>query len=201
MFTGIVKEIGKIIEIKKSSDIIKLKVYSPIIFKDAEIDDSISINGVCLTIIEISKDIALFDILPETINKTNLSFLKANDLVNVESSLRFNGKVGGHIIQGHVDETVIITDIEKDGEAKKITFTGNPVYMDMLVEKAFISLDGISLTIISVTKETFQVMIIPHTFTNTVVKNWKIGSKVNMEVDITNKSIYKYMQLLKDKRA
>ncbi|MCL2567145.1 MAG: hypothetical protein FWE18_03495 [Alphaproteobacteria bacterium] len=96
-------------------------------------------------------------------------------------------KIGGHLIQGHVDDVVIIKDMQKNGDALDITFEGNPHYMAMLVEKAYIALDGMSLTIVSTSHNIFKVMIIPHTFNNTIVKNWQIGSKVNMEIDIINK--------------
>ncbi|TWP26237.1 riboflavin synthase [Apibacter muscae] len=194
MFTGIIKQQSKIISLDKSEDIIKLTVESDQLFQNAAVDDSIAVNGVCLTITQLQENKASFDVLPETIERTNLSLLKVGDVVNTEDSMTASTRIGGHFVQGHVDTTSTITKVEEDGEAYDIYFTCDKKYLNMLVEKAYIALDGMSLTITAVTPEFFKVMIIPHTFSQTIVKNyWKVGYQVNTEIDILNKSIYKYI--------
>ncbi|MDR2007940.1 MAG: riboflavin synthase [Alphaproteobacteria bacterium] len=199
MFSGIIKEIGRVDNIIKTDGKITLEVAAPLLLKDAVIDDSIAVNGVCLTVVHLSANTATFEILPETIARTSLGDLVIGGEVNVESSITLQDKIGGHMVQGHVDDVVIIKSIQANGAALDITFTGNSAYTDMLVEKAYIGLDGMSLTITAVEENTFSVMIIPHTFNNTVVKNWQVNTKVNMEVDIINKSIYKYIKALEKK--
>ncbi|TWP28080.1 riboflavin synthase [Apibacter muscae] len=194
MFTGIIKHQSKIISLEKSEDIIKLTVESDQLFQNAAVDDSIAVNGVCLTITQLQENKASFDVLPETIERTNLSLLKVGDVVNTEDSMTASTRIGGHFVQGHVDTTSTITKVEEDGEAYDIYFTCDQKYQNMLVEKAYIALDGMSLTVTAVTPEFFKVMIIPHTFSQTIVKNyWKVGYQVNTEIDILNKSIYKYI--------
>jgi riboflavin synthase len=196
MFSGIIKEIGKVVNIIKSPDKITLTIAAPLSLEKAVVDDSIAINGVCLTVVSLAENTAAFEVLPETISRTSLADLEIGSEVNTEESLTLADKIGGHMIQGHVDDVVIIKNMQKNGAAIDITFEGNPKYMAMLVDKAYIGLDGMSLTIVSVQDNTFKVMIIPHTFNNTIVKNWQVGSKINMEVDIINKSIYKYIKAM-----
>ena len=200
MFTGIIKQLGEVEAIKQQTGKVSLTIKANCI--SPEIDDSIAINGCCLTIVKLEHHPKInlnsysltFDVLPESLKKTNLSNLVVGDKVNLEESVQLTTKLGGHIIQGHVDCTVEVVKITPEGDSILYELKVPQPYHNMLVEKGFVSLDGVSLTVVNTTKEGFTVMIIPHTSKNTTITNWTVGSRVNLEVDIINKSIYSYLQ-------
>lgn len=203
MFTGIIKHLGKIKRADLSSGQLRLAVEGT--FTSPEVDDSIAINGCCLTVVEVEKiaNSALanryevsFDVLPESLAKTNLSALTPEAEVNTEEALRVGDKLGGHLLQGHVDTVATLCQILTEGKSLKCFFKAPPEFLQMIVPKGFVALDGISLTVVDLNSETFSVMLIPHTRKISVAKNWKVGSQVNLEVDIFNKSIYSYLQKL-----
>lgn len=206
MFTGIIRILATVVALEKTQGKTVLKVAGP--FNNPEVDESIAINGCCLTVVAAEKSenkaegnphwLLSFDVLPETISKTALNDLKIGEEVNAEESLTYGtSKVGGHMLQGHVDVTATLTNITPEGDSFIYTFDLAAPFVNMLLPKCFIALDGISLTVTAVTKTHFSVMIIPHTRKYTVAKNWSVGSLINVEVDILNKSIYSYMQHFK----
>lgn len=199
MFTGIIKELAIVTKIVNTTQKVLLKVSTSSVFNTAQVNDSIAINGCCLTITELTNNTASFDILPETLKLTNLGLLTVNQQVNIESSLTLQDKLGGHILQGHVDCTASVLKLEPDGDSTRVYFSLPSKFLKMLVPKGFISINGISLTIVEVTKQYFSVMIIPHTKTITNAKDWQVGTLVNIEVDIMNKSIYYYLQQFNNK--
>ena len=187
MFTGIVQEIGIVRYFSRYQKVNNLRICSKIVSSSTNIGDSVSINGTCLTVTEIKGDILSFDLLAETVELTNLGLLKAGDLVNLEGSLKFNGKVSGHFVTGHIDCLGIV---KKKGSIKNNHFfeiTVPTKFMNLLVSKGSIAIDGISLTIDSVFRDFFTVYIIPHTLNNTILGKKTIGSKVNIEFDILAK--------------
>ena len=193
MFSGIVEKIGRIVEFKDNILVIEEEKLS----KELNISESIAINGICLTVIYINKETFSVEDTPETINRTNLSELSENELVNLEKPLRYNGLVGGHLVQGHVDCVGEITEQETNVNAKIFTISIPETHSRYVVEKGYISVDGISLTIVECASNYFSISIIPFTLENTNLKNKTIGQNVNLEFDITGKYIEKLLNTKK----
>ena len=189
MFTGIIEKIGKVSHVveKNISQVIGIRIDD---FHSA-LGDSICINGVCLTVEKIHQDIYSFSISPETNNLTNLNHLEKNHEVNIETSLTINKLISGHIVQGHVDTTAEIVEIEQQDNSWFIRLKLNKDFCKYIIHKGSITLDGVSLTVNDVTNSEFNVMIIPHTYQNTIFRTYKIGSIVNIEIDILAKYIEK----------
>jgi len=185
MFSGIVEKIGTISEFKENILTIKEETLS----KELNISESIAINGICLTVIDKNKETFSVEVTPETINRTNLNRLSKNESVNLEKPLRYNGLVGGHLVQGHVDCVGEIIKEEINVNAKIFTISIPETQSKYIVEKGYISVDGISLTIVECAGNYFSISIIPFTLENTNLKNKIIGQNVNLEFDITGKYI------------
>lgn len=188
MFTGIVEEIGTIINQKNP-----LVVSVSKILEDIHIGDSIAVNGTCLTVTAFTKDSITLDVMNETYSKTNLGSLKAGNKVNLERAMPANGRFGGHIVSGHIDGTGILTDISSDGIAKWLTITAEKDILNYIVLKGSVALDGVSLTVAHVDNKCFKVSIIPHTQSETTLLSKPIGSTINIENDIIGKYIEKFM--------
>ena len=192
MFNGIIYKTGKVRFISKNNKSILIGVHTDLKFKNKDIGSSISCNGVCLTLVKIENKIIFFYLSVETLNRSNFKWLKIGDSINIENSLIFGQKISGHFIQGHVDTTAKIKKINIQG---KVWLTrlliSNKKLSKFLVEKASISVNGISLTISKVNKNFFEINIIPHTLKLTNLTNLKINSIVNIELDIFVKYIIK----------
>ena len=189
MFTGIIETIGKVSHVteKNISQVIGIRIDD---FNSA-LGDSICINGVCLTVEDIDDNIYSFSISPETYGLSIFKNIKKNDDVNIEKSLTINKLLSGHIVQGHVDTCSEITELRKIDNSWYVKIKIDSTYMKYIIQKGSITLDGVSLTINEVYTDEFSVMIIPHTFSNTIFKNYKIGSILNTEIDILAKYIEK----------
>lgn len=193
MFNGIIFDTGKVKYIKKNKGSIYVGIQSNIKFKNTDLGASVSCDGVCLTITKIYKDIIFFYISKETISRSNLRFLKKNQKINLEKSLIFGQSVSGHFLQGHVDTTANILKISFIDKTWLIRFKlVNIKLRNFLVEKASISINGVSLTISKVYKNYFEVNVIPHTLKLTNLSELKHNSLVNVELDILGKYVYKY---------
>ena len=192
MFTGIVEEVGSVEEVKP----VGLIIGASLVMHDLAVGGSISVNGACLTVT--SRDDATFsvDVVPETLRRTNLGSLEVGGYVNLERPLAVNGRLDGHIVQGHVDGTGTIEAIAPDGEASLLSVKAPAALMRYVVEKGFIAVDGTSLTVVNCVDDAFQVAIIPHTRKNTVFAYRKVGDPVNLEVDI----LAKYVECLSSVR-
>lgn len=186
MFTGIVEEIGSIINPGN-----KLKIKCKKILSDVNLGDSIAVNGICLTVTEFNTDSITVDVMNETLNKTYLGSMKKGDLVNLERAMPANGRFGGHIVSGHIDGTGIIRKIKKDGISIWYSISADNKILNYIVEKGSIAIDGISLTVAYIDEEVFKVSVIPHTQENTTLLSKNIGDKVNLENDIIGKYIEK----------
>lgn len=192
MFTGIIEGLGNIIRFdKKTSNrsAAKMKIKLGKIAKGLKIGDSVAINGVCLTAINISKDVAEFEMVGETIKKTNLGSLKSGNKVNIERSLKVGERLEGHFVLGHVDGMGIISKMEKQLNQIKIWTKVPKELSKYVIKKGSVTVDGISLTVVDVLKDQFSVSIIPHTMKITNLSYKKIGDKVNIETDILGKYI------------
>ena len=183
MFNGLIREIGKV----KSFSNNKLKIISNL---KPEIGDSIAINGVCLTVTKVYQNEFEVELSPETQKIIPIENYEAGKLVHLEEALRFGDKIDGHLIQGHVDAIGEILEIKKNKNSYDLIIKTSPEIMKYIAEKGSISIDGVSLTINDVYSDRFRLTIIPHTFENTIFKNYKIHQKVNIETDMFARYIY-----------
>lgn len=193
MFTGIVETIGIIQDITFLTNNIQFVISPKIPFHDVIIGDSIAVNGACLTVTQLTDNTFFVTAVPETLRVTNLNQLTQNSIVNLERSLKLNARLGGHYVQGHVDGTAEIIDLNIDDSAWSVTFNFSPALAKYIVNKGYITIDGMSITIIDVTSDTFTVTFIPHTQQATIVHQYRLGSKVNIEVDIISKYVEKLL--------
>jgi len=192
MFTGIIEGLGNIVRFDKKTNnrsAAKMKIKLGKIAKGLKVGDSVAINGVCLTAINISKDIAEFEMVGETIKKTNLGSLESGDKVNIERSLKVGERLEGHFVLGHVDGVGIISKMEKQTNQIKIWTKVPKELSKYIIKKGSVTIDGISLTVVDVLKDQFSVSIIPHTMKMTNLSYKKVGDKVNIETDILGKYI------------
>ncbi len=185
MFTGIVEEVGTIMAAEPG----RLTIGADIVVSDVKLGDSIAVNGACLTVTAHDEDGFSVDVVPETLRRTNLGVLTAGAAVNLERSLPVNGRFGGHVVQGHIDATGTIRSIESEADALLIAFDAPPSVMRYVVEKGFIAVDGISLTIVNCVGNSFSVTLIPHTQAHTSLARKQVGDAVNLEADIMAKYV------------
>ena len=190
MFTGIIESFGKIEKVKKKNQNIEFDIKSNLT-KELKIDQSVSHNGVCLTVTSTNSDIYSVQAIHETIKKTNLGILKAGDIINLERGLRIGDRLDGHIVQGHVDETGICTKVKEDGGSWVFSFEYSKDRKNITIEKGSITINGVSLTVVDSGIRSFSVAIIPYTYKNTNFHMISKGSIVNLEFDMIGKYISK----------
>ena len=189
MFTGIVEEIGSV----KSLQAGRLTIAADSVLKGTKLGDSINVNGACLTVTAISGNTFSIDIMPETLRRTNLGALRPGDAVNLERALPADGRFGGHFVQGHVDGTGKVSSVFPEGEALLVKIAAPPDIMRYMVEKGFIAVDGVSLTVTGCDAASFSVSLVAFTRQHTTLGHKKPGDVVNLEVDI----IAKYVERLR----
>ena len=189
MFTGIVEEIGKIINIKKGDLFSILEIAGDIIFSDIKLGDSIATNGVCLTVTNYNGNSFKADVMHTTLKATALGDLSVGSSVNLERAMPANGRFGGHIVSGHIDGTATIKSIKPIGNSLVYTFNAEDKLLKYMIPKGSIAIDGISLTISELMASSFSVSIIPHTAQETILSIKKPNDKVNIELDILGKYI------------
>ncbi len=193
MFSGIVEEPATLVALEKDKE--NLHITLKCSFTDSlKIDQSISHNGVCLTVVKKSGDNYTVTAIKETLDKTNLGFLKVGDKVNLERSMKIDSLLDGHLVQGHVDQTAVCTKIEEADGSWYFTFEYDPSKGNITVEKGSISVNGVSLTVVNSKEKTFQVAIIPYTYEHTNFHQFKVGTVVNLEFDIVGKYITKMLK-------
>lgn len=194
MFTGIIEGVGKVLNIDKKSDYWSILIETN--FDDVKSGDSISVNGVCLTVTMIEKKSLQFDIISETLKKTNLNYLCEFASVNLERCLKLSDRLDGHLVQGHIESTGKVLSINnKEGETK-ITVEISNKYLKYCIYKGSITLDGVSLTISSLLHNGIEVSIIPFTYENTTLGTKKVGDFINIETDIISKYIERRMEFI-----
>lgn len=198
MFTGIVEEVGEITGLRQSATSTVLSVHAKTVLEGTKLGDSIAVNGVCLTVVRLTKDGFDGDVMPETMRRTNLGALRPKSHVNLERAMAANGRFGGHIVSGHVDGTGTITNLTPEGNAVWVTIAAKPELLRYIIEKGSITIDGISLTVAYIDQTCFKVSIIPHTGQETTLLTRKPGYHVNLECDIVGKYIEKLMQPAQD---
>jgi riboflavin synthase len=191
MFTGIIKNLGKVVHIEKKGTNIDFIIESTISSK-LKIDQSVSHNGVCLTVVAKLKGTHTVTAIAETLERTNLGDLKIGDTINLEHAMKSNALLDGHIVQGHVDTTGKVIGLEDKNGSWFITFAYAPTPEVLLVDKGSVCINGVSLTVVNPTKTQFSVAIIPYTWENTMFHTLKIGDHINIEFDIIGKYIAKH---------
>jgi riboflavin synthase len=193
MFTGIIEEVGKITAVIKGQRSSQLWVQGAVIIDDLKMGDSVAVNGVCLTVSQLRGNKWMADVMSETLNRSNLGDLKGGSAVNLERAMPANGRFGGHIVAGHIDGTGHIVKISKDDNAVIFEIKAPPKILRYIIEKGSIAIDGISLTVIGMTVDSFKVSIIPHTVKETILGIKKPGDPVNLENDLVGKYIEKLL--------
>ena len=188
MFTGIVEEIGKIRKLVKESTNLHIEIEAKMT-PELKIDQSVSHNGVCLTVVSIKDHQYTVTAIQETLNKTNLNGLVEGDSVNLERGMKLGDRLDGHIVQGHVDQTAKCTDVQDIDGSWQFTFEYDPSLNNITIEKGSITINGVSLTVVNSGRNSFSVAIIPYTFENTTFKQIEKGSTVNLEFDVIGKYV------------
>ncbi len=196
MFTGIIETTGKIQEIISEFETFQLKISSPIT-TELKVDQSLAHNGICLTVTSIQNNQYTVCAVKETIDKTTIGTWKINDEVNLERCLMFNGRIDGHIVQGHVDTVAVCVGYSQLENNHNFRFQFDKKFSALIIEKGSVCIDGVSLTCFNVSENKFEVTIIPYTFSNTTFKNMSIGKTVNIEFDVIGKYILRINSLSK----
>ena len=193
MFTGIIEEIGKIVRIEREQANLHLYVKSSFT-NELKIDQSVAHNGVCLTVVAIDGDVYQVTAIAETLAKTHLGSLQVGDAVNLERGMLLNTRLDGHIVQGHTDQTGTCSAIQEEAGSTRFTFQYDPSTGNVVIEKGSITVNGVSLTVIDATRDSFSVAVIPYTLAHTNLQHLQIGSIVNLEFDVIGKYVARLMQ-------
>lgn len=193
MFTGIIEEIGKIVRIEREQANLHLYVKSSFT-NELKIDQSVAHNGVCLTVVAIDGDVYQVTAIAETLAKTHLGSLQVGDAVNLERGMLLNTRLDGHIVQGHIDQTGTCSAIQEEAGSTRFTFQYNPSTGNVVIEKGSITVNGVSLTVVDATRDSFSVAVIPYTLAHTNLQHLQIGSIVNLEFDVIGKYVARLMQ-------
>ena len=193
MFTGIVEELGQVEKLETLTDAVRISIAGPLVVSDAKIGDSISVNGVCLTVTEKTSSSFSADVMQETLNRSTLGKLSEGSKVNLERPVTLATRLGGHMVQGHVDGMGQIISREKSENWDVVTIEPPKDLLKYIVEKGSITVDGTSLTVASVNEKVFTVSLIPETLAKTTLGLVQVGDKVNLEVDVMAKYVEKLM--------
>lgn len=193
MFTGLIEEIGEVQSILKSINSAQITIKAKEILREVKLGDSISTNGICLTVTGFTKDTFSVDVMPETMRRSNLNKIKKGSKVNLERALRVGDRLGGHIVSGHIDGVGKIISIEKEDNATWVSIEVYKEILKYIINKGSIAVDGTSLTVAYVDDNMFKVSIIPLTKNETTILSKKVGEEVNLECDMVGKYIEKLM--------
>ena len=201
MFTGIIEELGTVGQMDRRPDSIKLTIQARKVLEGTQLGDSIAVNGVCLTVTSMTDTSFTADVMHETMRRSSLSDIKSGSKVNLERAMQVGGRLGGHIVSGHIDGVGHIARIAADGIARVITISIPKDMEPFIVEKGSIAIDGISLTVVSVGNSQFSVSIIPHTMANTTLIDKHPGAVVNLETDVIGKYVHSFTTAHTGKRS
>ena len=194
MFTGLVEAVGEIAEMKPSPGGYRVRIRTTLA-ADLVSGDSLAVNGVCLTVVTTDGGEVEADIGPETARVTTLGSLRQQQRVNLERSMRADGRIGGHFVQGHVDGSGLVEEIRPDGESHWLTISFDASLAPYLIRKGSIAVDGVSLTIARLGENVIDVMIIPFTWANTALSSLQVGNRVNIECDMIGKYVARSLEL------
>ena len=194
MFTGIIESVGKVASLQRSPAGLRLTINEPALAAEARVGDSVSVNGVCLTVTDICYGNLTFEVVTESLRRSNLGDLTVGSAVNLESSLRPTSKLGGHFVMGHVDAVGSVTRLIREGESRRVYIRSPEHATRYMVEKGSVAVNGVSLTIVEVECSFFAVVLIPFTRRVTNLGELRVGSRVNIEVDIMAKYVEKFLE-------
>ena len=194
MFTGIIETLGRVEKIEKDRENINFTIQTNITH-ELKIDQSVAHNGVCLTVVAISGKNYVVTAIKETLDKTNLGHLSENDLLNIERAMKLGDRLDGHIVQGHVDQTAVCTEVLENDGSWIFTFVYDANANNITIEKGSVTVNGVSLTVVDSKKNQFSVAIIPYTYTHTGFSKFKKGTIVNLEFDVIGKYVARLHQL------
>ena len=194
MFTGIIETLGRVEKIEKDRENINFTIQTNITH-ELKIDQSVAHNGVCLTVVAISGKNYVVTAIKETLDKTNLGLLSETDLVNIERAMKLGDRLDGHIVQGHVDQTAVCTEISENDGSWIFTFVYDANANNITIEKGSVTVNGVSLTVVDSKKNQFSVAIIPYTYTHTGFSKFKKGTVVNLEFDVIGKYVTRLHEL------
>ena len=194
MFSGIVESVQKIESVSNLSDSKSIQICRPLSFDDISLGDSISVNGVCLTVSSLIDNSFVVDIINETLNITTLDNLEIGNFVNLERAIKYNNRIGGHLLQGHIDSTASIQNIKKGKESIDMILNMSKELISFCIYKGSIGINGVSLTISAIDNDGITVSLIPHTLENTNLSSLKVGDSVNIETDMISKYIKNHLQ-------
>ena len=194
MFTGLIRELGKVVSLAPMAGGMRLEVTMETKGEGSPtVGDSVAVNGACLTIVEVGSGRVVMEVSPETLTRTNLGTLKPGDVVNLERALRVGDALDGHLVLGHVDDTVSLLEVRREGEFYLFRFSLPPHLARYVTEKGSVALDGISLTVRGLAGDSFTVAVIPHTYRNTNLQFKRPGDKLNLEVDVIARYVERLM--------
>ena len=194
MFTGIIETLGRVEKIEKDRENINFTIQTNITH-ELKIDQSVAHNGVCLTVVAISGKNYVVTAIKETLDKTNLGHLSENDLLNIERAMKLGNRLDGHIVQGHVDQTAVCSEVLENDGSWIFTFVYDANANNITIEKGSVTVNGVSLTVVDSKKNQFSVAIIPYTYTHTGFSKFKKGTVVNLEFDVIGKYVARLHQL------
>ena len=196
MFTGIIEDIGVVSNLKTELDNLHISIKSKVT-SELKIDQSVAHNGVCLTVVDINNDEYTVTAIKETLDKTSIGKLQMGDKVNLERAMKLGDRLDGHIVQGHVDQTAICTNVKEEKGSWVFTFKYDSTLNNITIEKGSITINGTSLTVVNSKTDTFSVAIIPYTYKHTNFNTFKSGTVVNLEFDVLGKYVAKLVELNK----
>lgn len=194
MFTGIVEEVGTIRSLQMRGNSGSISIVANKVLEGTQIGDSIAVNGICLTVTSLLSDGFTADVMAETVRRSGLDQAKMGDSVNLERAMAADGRFGGHIVSGHIDGTGVIREYRREENAVWVTIATSPEILSLIVEKGSICIDGISLTVATVSEHSFQVSIIPHTAEETTLIRKHTGDVVNLENDVVGKYVQRLLE-------
>ncbi|MDX6543630.1 MAG: riboflavin synthase [Gaiellaceae bacterium] len=195
MFTGIVRERGRVASVEGDGNGIRIRLEAPLTAGEAAIGDSVSLNGCCLTVVETADGTLAFDAVPETLSRSSLEGLEAGSELNVESAVRAGDPLGGHYVQGHVDAVGTVRSVDREGEGRRIWLDTPSDVLRYCVEKGSVAVDGVSLTIADLDESGFAVALIPHTLSATTLGTLVRGARVNLEADVLAKYVERLVEV------
>lgn len=193
MFTGIVEAVAEVVALEPRGPGARLVVAAPAIAGETRLGDSVAVNGCCLTVADCSGGRLVFDAVRETLERTALGALRPGARVNLERALRADGRLDGHIVQGHVDETGRVRALRREANDTRLSIAASPAFTDWLVEKGSVAVDGVALTVVGLAREGFDVALIPHTLAVTTLGALAPGQAVNLEADVLGKYVRRYL--------
>lgn len=189
MFTGIVEEVGRVRDLSKG-----LTIEAEKVVEDLRAGDSIAINGACLTVVSVDRNRFCVELMPETVRRTNLGKLRYGDKVNLERAVPAGGRFGGHFVQGHVDDVGMVASVWREGQTVIMKFSAPGHLIPYIVDKGFVAVDGVSLTVISPQGNNFSVSLVGYTLEHTILGERRPGDMVNIEVDVLAKYVESLMR-------